>query len=206
MLIGRVTAGVVVVLATLWSTQGGKFGSIFEAINKIPMAFAPADITTIFLWGMFWTRGNRQGAMAALFFNVVIGLVYLAIDIPLIGTEQIIAKGLGIPFMQVGESLFLMCRPGAVYFAVSLMTPAPSKTQIDNLCWTRPLDALRGKMERNAVTFLACDGDDPHRHHGHSLYDPALGTRRTSECREAGTRQAARKRHRWEVIDGKTIS
>ena len=64
-LIGRITAGVVVVLAMLWSTQGGKFGSIFEAINKIPMAFAPG-ITTIFLWGVFWPRGNKQGAMAAL--------------------------------------------------------------------------------------------------------------------------------------------
>ena len=59
-LIGRITAGVVVVLAMAWSTQGGKFGSIFEAINKIPMAFAPG-ITTIFLWGVFWPRGNRAG-------------------------------------------------------------------------------------------------------------------------------------------------
>ena len=38
--IGRITAGVVVVLAMLWSTQGAKFDSIFEAINKIPVAFA----------------------------------------------------------------------------------------------------------------------------------------------------------------------
>jgi SSS family solute:Na+ symporter len=143
-LIGRVTAGVVVVLAMLWSTQGGKFGSIFEAINKIPMAFAPG-ITTIFLWGVFWPRGNKHGAMAALLFNVVIGLVYLAIDVPLIGTEQIIAKRLGIPFMQVGWYLFLMS--SAVYIVVSLMTPAPPKKKIDNLCWTRPLDAVRGKME-----------------------------------------------------------
>ena len=143
-LIGRITAGVVVVLAMAWSTQGGAFGSIFEAINKIPMAFAPG-ITTIFLWGVFWPRGNKQGAMAALLFNVVVGFAYLAIDIPLIGTEQIIAKRLGIPFMQVGWYLFLMS--SAVYIVVSLMTPAPSKKQIDNLCWTRPLDALRGKME-----------------------------------------------------------
>jgi SSS family solute:Na+ symporter len=143
-LIGRITAGVVVVLAMAWSTQGGAFGSIFEAINKIPMAFAPG-ITTIFLWGVFWPRGNKQGAMAALAFNVVVGLAYLAIDIPLIGSEQIIAKRLGIPFMQVGWYLFLMS--STVYFVVSLMTPAPSKKQIDNLCWTRPLDALRGKME-----------------------------------------------------------
>ena len=143
-LIGRVTAGVVVVLAMLWSTQGGKFGSIFEAINKIPMAFAPG-ITTVFLWGVFWPRGNRQGAMAALLFNVVIGIAYLAIDIPLIGDRQLIAKELGIPFMQVGWYLFLMS--SAVYFVVSLITPAPTRDQIENLCWTRPLDALRGKME-----------------------------------------------------------
>ena len=143
-LIGRVTAAVVVVLAMLWSTQGSKFGSIFEAINKIPMAFAPG-ITTVFLWGVFWPRGNRQGAMAALLFNVVIGIVYLAVDIPLIGSEQLVAKRLGIPFMQVGWYLFLMS--SAVYFVVSLITPAPTRDQIENLCWTRPLDALRGKME-----------------------------------------------------------
>jgi solute:Na+ symporter, SSS family len=80
-----------------------------------------------------------------LLFNVHIGLVYLAIDIPLIGSEQIIAGRLGIPFMQVGWYLFLMS--GTVYILVSLMTPAPSRKQIDNLCWTRPLDAVRGKME-----------------------------------------------------------
>ncbi len=143
-LIGRVTAGVVVVLAMLWSTQGGKFGSIFEAINKIPMAFAPG-ITTVFLWGVFWPRGNKQGAMAALLFNVIIGIVYLAIDIPLVGDKQLIAKELGIPFMQVGWYLFLMS--SAVYFVVSLATPAPTREQIEDLCWTRPLDALRGKMQ-----------------------------------------------------------
>jgi SSS family solute:Na+ symporter len=142
--IGRFTAGVVVVLAMLWSTQGGKFGSIFEAINKIPMAFAPG-ITTVFLWGVFWKRGNKQGAMAALVFNVVVGFIYLAIDIPLIGDKKIIADGLGIPFMQVGWYLFLLS--SAVYFVVSLATPAPAKEQLENLCWTRPLDSLRGKMD-----------------------------------------------------------
>ena len=142
--IGRFTAGVVVVLAMLWSTQGGKFGSIFEAINKIPMAFAPG-ITAVFLWGVFWPRGNKHGAMAALVFNVTIGFIYLAIDIPLIGEKQLIAKELGIPFMQVGWYLFLLS--SAVYFVVSLATPAPAKEQLENLCWTRPLDSLRGKME-----------------------------------------------------------
>ena len=143
-LIGRITAVVVVVLAMLWSTQGGKFGSIFEAINKIPMAFAPG-ITTVFLWGVFWRRGNKQGAMAALMFNVVIGIVYLAIDIPLIGEERIVSERLGIPFMQVGWYLFLLS--SGIYVIVSLASPAPSGEQLENLCWTRPLDAVRGKLE-----------------------------------------------------------
>ena len=143
-LIGRVTAGIVVVLAMLWSTQGGKFGSIFEAINKIPMAFAPG-ITAVFLWGVFWPRGNKQGAMAAMVFNVIVGFVYLAVDIPLIGDKMLVSQGLGIPFMQVGIYLFLLS--SLVYFVVSLATPAPAKEQTENLCWTRPLDALRGKMQ-----------------------------------------------------------
>lgn len=142
--IGRITSGVVIVLSMLWSSQGAKFGSIFEAINKIPMAFAPG-ITTVFLWGVFWKRGNRQGAMAAMLFNVIIGLVYLLIDIPLIGSKQWIATEIGIPFMQVGWYLFLLS--SVIYFVVSLMTPAPEPEKIEGLCWTRPLDALRGKME-----------------------------------------------------------
>ena len=143
-LIGRVTAGVIIVLAMIWSTQGAKFGSIFEAINKIPMMFAPA-ITCVFLWGVFWPRGTRQGAMAALIFNVVIGIVYMIIDIPLIGSEQLIAGKLGIPFMQVGWYLFLMS--SVIYAVVSLATPAPSRESLENLCWTRPLDALRGPFQ-----------------------------------------------------------
>ncbi|MCP4450816.1 MAG: sodium:glucose symporter, partial [Planctomycetes bacterium] len=35
----------------------------------------------------------------------------------------------------------------AVYFVVSLATPAPTADKVEGLCWTRPLDALRGKME-----------------------------------------------------------
>lgn len=142
--IGRITAIVVVILAMAWSTQGGRFKSIFEAINKIPMAFAPG-ITAIFLWGVFWRRGNKQAAMTTLVFNVIIGFAYLAIDMPLIGDKQIISQVVGIPFMQVGFYLFVLS--SIVYFVVSLATPAPAPEQIENLCWTRPLDALRGKME-----------------------------------------------------------
>lgn len=142
--VGRITAAVVIVLAMLWSSQGAKFGSIFEAINKIPMAFAPG-ITTIFLFGVFWKRGNRQGAMAALSVNVLIGMIYLCIDIPLVGTTQWINQELGIPFMQVGWYLFLLS--SVIYVTVSLLTPAPAASKTEGLCWDHPFDALRGPLQ-----------------------------------------------------------
>src|SRR6478672_5213243 len=55
--IGRITTGVIMILAILWSTQGDQFGTIFEAINKIPMTFAPA-VTTVFVLGVLWKRGT----------------------------------------------------------------------------------------------------------------------------------------------------
>ena len=57
--IGRVTTGIIMLLAMAWSTQGGQFGTIFEAINKIPMTFAPS-VTTVFLFGLLWKRGDLR--------------------------------------------------------------------------------------------------------------------------------------------------
>ena len=62
-LIGRITACVVIVLAMIWSPYCGKFRNIFVVINKVPMIFAPA-ITTVFVLGVFWKRGTKQAALA----------------------------------------------------------------------------------------------------------------------------------------------
>lgn len=80
-LIGRVTAGVVIVLAMIWSPYCGRFASIFVVINKVPMMFAPA-ITTVFVLGVFWKRGTKQAALATFIVGVVIGLAYFIVDLP----------------------------------------------------------------------------------------------------------------------------
>jgi len=138
--VGRVTACVVILLAMAWSTQGGRFESIFVAINKIPMMFAPA-ITCIFLLGVFWRRGTKQAAMTALIFNLVIGIIYLLIDIPLIGSKQIITEDWKIPFMLAGAIFFGICV--VIYVIVSLLTPRPTEAQLKNLCWEHPLESIR---------------------------------------------------------------
>lgn len=166
-LIGRIAAGVVIVLAILWSPYCDKFANIFVVINKVPLMFAPA-ITTVFILGVFWKRGTKQGALATFIIGVVAGLVYFIVDLPhdvpadqvqaVIDTGRIpannivdgmvlnyerIAQGAGIPFMMMGLFLFAACL--FVYIAVSLATPAPTAEELEEMSWQPPLKVLMEK-------------------------------------------------------------
>jgi SSS family solute:Na+ symporter len=150
--IGRFSAAVVMVLAMLWSTQGDQFGTIFEAINKIPMIFAPA-VTTVFLLGVFWRRGTNKAALTTFAVGCAVGLVYFVMDMPVIGRALLAGpregfaglvtdpvQGLGLPFMIVGPILCAMCI--VIYVIVSLNTPAPDPAKLENVCWEHPLQAI----------------------------------------------------------------
>jgi SSS family solute:Na+ symporter len=156
--IGRITTGVIMVLAMLWSTQGDQFGTIFEAINKIPMTFAPA-VTTVFVMGIFWKRGTRQAAMATLYAGSLLGSLYFVLDLPGVGkailgsgvaqagfaglvTDPV--QGLGIPFMLVGPILAGVC--GGIYIVTSLLTPPMDPALVSQVCWDHPLAFLRGRV------------------------------------------------------------
>ncbi len=144
---GRIASIVVILLAMAWSTQGDKFDSIFQAINQIPMMFAPA-ITTIFLGGVFWKRGTKQAAIGTLLFNMTVGVLYLLavlVDIPLFTETKWVTDFVAIPFMLVGGIFFALCM--VTYVAVSLVTPAPTEANIKNLVWDSPLAFLKeGKI------------------------------------------------------------
>jgi len=145
--VGRIAAIVVVLLAMAWSTQGGAFPSIFDAINQIPMMFAPA-ITTIFLGGVFWKRGTKQAAIFTMVFNMVVGVLYMLavlVDKPIFRETQWIADFVAIPFMLVGGIFFALCLLS--YIIVSLVTPAPAEDKVKGLVWKHPLAFLsEGKV------------------------------------------------------------
>jgi SSS family solute:Na+ symporter len=145
------------VLAMLWSTQGDQFGTIFEAVNKIPMTFAPA-VTTVFVFGVLWKRGTRQAAMATLYFGSLIGVIYFLVDLPSTGrwflpssrltdfggfvTDPV--QGLGIPFMLAGPIIAVACV--AIYVVTSLLTPAMDEAEVSKVCWDHPLAFLKGPV------------------------------------------------------------
>jgi len=155
--IGRFTTGLIMVLAMLWSTQGDQFGTIFEAINKIPMTFAPA-VTTVFVLGVMWKRGTKQAAMTTLYVGSLIGAIYFVLDLPGVGkvflggkaqegfgglvTDP--AQGLGIPFMLVGPLIAVLCV--ILYVITSLLTPAMEPKAVAQVCWAHPLAFLKGRL------------------------------------------------------------
>ena len=155
--IGRISTGVIMLLAMLWSTQGNQFGTIFEAINKIPMTFAPA-VTTVFLLGVLWKRGTKQAAMATLYLGSIIGVIYFLVDLPGVGRMILGAQaqpgfsglvtdplqGLGIPFMLVGPIIAVLCV--VIYIVTSLMTPAMDPREVAKVCWDHPLAFLKGPI------------------------------------------------------------
>jgi SSS family solute:Na+ symporter len=155
--VGRIATGVVMVLAMLWSTQGNQFGNIFEAVNKIPMTFAPG-VTTVFLFGVLWKRGTWQAAMATLYLGTLLGIVYFIADLPAIGNWFLPASelnnfggfvtdpthGLGIPFMLAGPIIAVACV--AIYVTTSFMTPAMNQAEVAKVCWDHPLSFLMGPV------------------------------------------------------------
>jgi solute:Na+ symporter, SSS family len=156
-IIGRITTGIIMVLAMLWSTQGDQFGTIFEAINKIPMTFAPA-VTTVFVLGVLWKRGTKQAAMTTLYLGSIVGSIYFLLDLPGVGKMILGAKasagfgglvtdpaqGLGIPFMLVGPLIALLC--AVIYVLTSLLTPAMKPREVAQVCWDHPLAFLKGRL------------------------------------------------------------
>ena len=127
-------------LAMLWSTQGGRYPSIFEAINAIAAHLAP-PITTVFLWGVLWRRGTKQASIVTLSIGFFLGAISFLLDLPVIGSEKLITENWGIPFLMQAWWMFCIC--SVIYVLVSLATPPPSPEAVEGLTWGHPLAVIR---------------------------------------------------------------
>jgi len=140
-LVARISSVVVMILAILWSTQGGRFSSIFAAINVIAADLAP-PITTVFLFGVFWRRGTKEASLATLIFGFVMGAAAFIVDLPVIGSTKLITDGWGISFMMQAWWMFCIC--SVVFVVVSLLTPTPPLESVEGLTWVNPITAIFG--------------------------------------------------------------
>jgi SSS family solute:Na+ symporter len=140
--VGRISSTVIMILAILWSTQGGRFSSIFAAINVIASDLAP-PITTVFLFGVFWRRGTKEASIVTLLAGFLMGAVSFVVDLPVVGSTRLITDGLGISFLMQAWWMFCICC--VIYVVVSLLTPAPAQASIEGLTWENPLAVIFGR-------------------------------------------------------------
>jgi SSS family solute:Na+ symporter len=140
--VGRVSSVIVMILAIAWSTQGAKFGSIFEAINKMPAQFIAPPIATILLWGVFWRRGTTQAGIGTLLFGFIAGFVIFMFDMgfEFLGGKQYVSEELGIPFLL--QAFYYFCILSVIYVVISLLTPPPKPEQIEGVTWEKPYHFL----------------------------------------------------------------
>ena len=137
--IGRISSVAVMLLAMLWSTQGGKYSSIFEACNAIASYLAP-PITTVFLFGVFWRRGTKEASLAVLSLGFLMGAASFILDLPVFGAEKIITHRWGVPFMM--QAWWSFCACSVFYVIVSLLTPPPAPEKVAGLTWDHPLEVI----------------------------------------------------------------
>jgi SSS family solute:Na+ symporter len=125
--LGRIAAVIIMIAAMLWSTQGGNFSGIFEAINKIAAAMAP-PITTVFLLGVFSKRGTKEASIVTLCLGFVLGIISFCFDYVPINGKMYITNDWGIPFMM--QAWWLFCFNCIIYYVVSYLTPRPDPKAI----------------------------------------------------------------------------
>jgi SSS family solute:Na+ symporter len=139
--IGRISALVIMAVAALWSTQGDKFSSIFDAINRVAMALSP-PVATVLLLGVLYKRGTREASLVTLVAGLTLGITAFCLDFTPISGDLIITNRLGIPFMMQAWWLFCICV--LVYMITSHLTPDPDPGQIEKYTWKHPLETVRG--------------------------------------------------------------
>jgi SSS family solute:Na+ symporter len=156
--IGRYSAVVIMLLAMLWSTQGERFSSIFQAVQVIASDLAP-PVTTVFVWGVFWRRGTAQAALATLLLGFAMGAAAFTLDLPLIGDTRLLTEGLGVPFLLQAFLMTVIC--SIVFVVVSLRTPPPPPEKVAGLTWEHPFAALThawdsSRPDPRAIAAVLC--------------------------------------------------
>ena len=143
--IGRIVSILIMIVAALWSTQGDKFSSVFEAINRVAAALAP-PVATVLLFGVLYKRGTSDAAFVTLLAGLGLGVLSFVLDFKFTpDSRAILTEEFGIPFMMQAWWLFCICT--VIYFMISLFTKRSEQQVIDKYTWANPSQIISGKLQ-----------------------------------------------------------
>ncbi len=133
--VGRLATGVVVILGMLWIPIMEKIGGgvLYQYLQSVQSYIAP-PITAVFLLAILSKRVNAQGAIATLFFGLIIGTLRIAAELSISnGDSGFIYQFATINFAHMAIFMFLACV--AVCLVVSYITSPPDLVRIQGLAF-----------------------------------------------------------------------
>ena len=154
--IGRVATAAMVLIGLAWVPviQGAR--GLYDYLQSVQGYLAP-PIFVVFFFGVFFTRLNSKGCLAALIVGFLLGIFRLAVDTPialgLSGYEAGYPEG---SFLWIVNnvyfqyySLFVFVVSVAVMILVSYMTKAPSMEKIKGLTFATVTEEDKLKSRRS---------------------------------------------------------
>jgi SSS family solute:Na+ symporter len=155
--VGRISAGVALLLSLFLLPLLDRYESIFDGLNDIIAHIAP-PITCVFLVGIFWKKASPRSAKLTLWIGSALGATVFAMDkcCPWIPLAR-------IPFMMMAFYLFVICL--FLQIGLSWLYPGRQAAGSAPLYWSSPLEPLRqpgwkgiGNYKLLSVTLLLVMG------------------------------------------------
>ncbi len=131
---GRITTFVLMIIAAVWAPQIGNFSGLWDYLQQMFSIIVP-PIVVIFLVGVFFKRGNGDGAFWTLMIGTAIGVLLF-----ILGEQGFwpLHFTVNVGFMIVVCTI--------IFVVVSLLTPAPDAAKISKLTYRKGLvmDGMEG--------------------------------------------------------------
>ena len=128
---GQVATVILVMLAAAWAPQIEKFSSLWEYLQLV-LGFIAPPVVSVFLLGLFWKRGNANGAFASLLGGLILSIILILSKI----NHWFLAIN-DIHFLHTAPLLLLACL--VIHICFSLLSAPPSQEKIENMTWTKAI-------------------------------------------------------------------
>lgn len=125
---GQISTLALVILASLWAPQIGKYGDLFKYLQDILGYIAP-PIVSVFILGLFWKRASSTGSFASLMFGLAISVAWVFGII-----NEIDHWFFQMHFLLRTTVLFILCL--LVHIVVSISSAPPTPDKLEGMIWT----------------------------------------------------------------------
>ena len=128
---GQISTLVLVILASLWAPQIGKYGDLFRYLQDILGYIAP-PVASTFILGLFWKRANSRGSIVSLLFGFMMAGVWVVGII-----NEVDHWFFQMHFLLRTTVLFVLCV--IVHIIASLSAPPPPAEKTEGMTWSPSL-------------------------------------------------------------------